>query len=535
MSQENEQPLFWSDKLAFGTTRKFDNTEEYVCAAGISPSGVVHVGNFREIITVDFVVKSLERMGEDVRFLYSWDDYDRFRKVPDNVPDSFEEYIGLPLTEVPDPEGCHSSYAEHFESQLEEQLSDMHMDIEFIRQSEKFRDGSYADLIKKSLNSRDRIKEILDQYRKEPLETPYYPLRVYCTECGKDFTEVKDYDGDYTVEYYCEECSETRKLNFRKQGNVKPPWRVDWPMRWHYEGVNFEPAGKEHSAAGGSRDTANELVQEVYDDEYPVHQMYEFVTKDGAKISSSSGEKVFTVSMLKEIYSPAIIRFLFASTKPNKAFEIPFETEEIFQRYENFDKIESAYYNPEEARDEKQREQWERIYELSMVDIPEEQPVRVPFKHASFVAQTIPENDWEEKAIKSLKRTGHIPEDISEKGTVQVLDRLERARNWARDYAPEEYRYSINYEVDEDVLTKLSKKEEDAVRILARKLEEEEYEDSDQLDSKIFDAKDESQLDTGEFFSTMYTVMLSRDQGPRLSTLIMSVGREKSVEILEQV
>ena len=141
---DQDRPLFWSDQLAFGTTRKFPDREEYVCAAGISPSGIVHAGNFREIITVDFVVKSLKERGEDVRFIYSWDDYDRFRKVPSNVPDEWEQYLGLPLSEVPDPEGCHDSYADHFESKLEEELEDMHMDIEFIRQSEKFEEGEYG-------------------------------------------------------------------------------------------------------------------------------------------------------------------------------------------------------------------------------------------------------------------------------------------------------------------------------------------------------------------------------------------------------
>lgn len=529
-----DQPLFWSDQLAFGTTRKFDQEEEYVCAAGISPSGTVHAGNFREIITVDFVVKSLENMGEDVRFIYSWDDYDRFRKVPSNVPEEFEQYLGLPLTKVPDPEGCHESYADHFESELETELEGMHMDIEFIRQSEMFENSEYAELIKKAMNKRNEIKEILDEYRKEPLETPYYPLRVYCTECEKDYTDVKDYDGEYTVEYYCRECEASRQLNFKEEGNVKPPWRVDWPMRWSYEGVNFEPAGKEHSAAGGSRDTANKLVQEVFDGEFPVHQMYEFVTKDGSKISSSSGEDVFTVSMMKKIYSPAMIRFLFAGTKPNKAFEIPFETEEIFQRYENFDKIESAYFNPDEAKDEKQREQWKRIYELSMVEIPDQQPVRIPFKHASFVAQTIPEAEWSEKAISSLQRTGHIPEEIDETGEQQVLNRLKRARRWAREFAPEDYIYSINYESDSEMSKALSDEQRQAISLFAQRLEEESYSDSDELDSLIFDVKDESELGTGEFFSTTYKVMLSRDQGPRLSTLIMSIGKEKSVEILEQ-
>ena len=89
-----EQPIFWSDQLAFGVTRKFDERDVYTCAAGVSPSGLIHGGHLREVLTVDFVVKSLDFMGNDTRFIYSWDDYDRFRKVPANVPDEWEKYIG---------------------------------------------------------------------------------------------------------------------------------------------------------------------------------------------------------------------------------------------------------------------------------------------------------------------------------------------------------------------------------------------------------------------------------------------------------
>jgi lysyl-tRNA synthetase class 1 len=530
----SNQPLFWADQLAFGVTRKFPDEDTYVCASGISPSGLVHAGNFREIITTDFVVKALKNRGEDVRFIYSWDDYDRFRKVPSNVPDEFEKYIGLPLSEVPDPEGCHDSYADHFEARLEEELEGMHMDIEFIRQSEMFQKGEYADLIKKAMNNREEVKEILDEYRKEPKEEPYFPLRVYCTECGKDFTEVEEYDGEYRVEYYCKECEEDQSIDFKEHDSVKPPWRVDWPMRWEYEGVDFEPAGKEHSAAGGSRDTGNELAEKIFDKEPPVHQMYEFVTKDGGKISSSSGEDVFTITELKKVYSPEMIRFLFSNTKPNKAFEIPFEDEEIFQRYEKFDEIEHQYFNPDELDNDRERKHRKRVYEMAMVEIPDEEPVRVPFKHAAFIAQTIPREKWESRGIKSLKRTGHLPEELSDKDKQRTLERLGRAKNWARDYAPDEYVYSINYEVPKEVVEKLSEDEAEAAGLLAEMLEKESWEDQDDLDGKIFDVKEESELGTGEFFNAIYAILLSREQGPRLSRLIMSIGAEESAEILKQ-
>ena len=527
----DKRPVFWSDQLAFGTRKKFEDEEKYVCASGVSPSGTVHAGNFREIITTDFVVKSLQHQGEDVEFIYSWDDYDRFRKVPDGVPDEFEKHIGRPLVEVPDPEECHDSYAAHYEEKLEEELNDMHMDIEFIRQAEKFKSGEYADLIKKQLEQRSEIKKILDNYRKEPLQKPYYPVNIYCTECGKDYTEVDSWNGSYTLEYYCNKCDKDKEVNFKEDGHVKPPWRVDWPMRWKYEGVDFEPAGKEHSAAGGSRDTGNELAEKVFNKNPPVHQMYEFVTKDGSKISSSQGENAFTLTELKQIYSPELIRFLFSQTKPNKAFEIPFESEEVIQIYDRFDRFEQKYFENESEEDKETRHK-KRVYEQAVVETPDGKPERVPFKHSAFIAQTIPEKDWKPKAVKSLKRTGHLPEDLTENNLEQTLDRLRRAKNWARNYAPEKYVYEINWEGSTQ---DLNQKQINALEALNEKISGEPFGDSDELDDILYSVADRSDLDTGEFFKTCYTAFLGRESGPRLSTLVLSIGTKQSQDILQKI
>ncbi|MFB6180635.1 MAG: lysine--tRNA ligase [Candidatus Nanohalobium sp.] len=530
----DEQPLFWSDQLAFATRKKFPDRETYVCASGISPSGLVHAGHVREIITADFVVKSLKYYGEDTRFIYSWDDYDRFRKVPENVPDEWEQYIGLPLSEVPDPENCHESYAEHFEALLEEELEGMHMDVEFIRQSEMFQNSEYAELIKKAMNNREEIKEVLDQYRQEALESDWHPIRIYCKECGKDFTELEDYDGEYTVTYYCNECGEEKTVNFKEDDSVKPPWRVDWPMRWKYENVAFEPGGKDHSAAGSSRDTGKEIVKKVYGQEPPVYQMYDFVRPKGSdkKLSSSSGENMLRLKDLKKVYSPEIIRFLFSQTKPRKVIDLAFD-EEILQVYDRFDRFEEDYFNPEELENEKKRKHRKRVYELATVETPEEQPVRVPFKHASLIAQTVPEEEWETRGLQVLKHTGHLPEKPREEDRERALDRMRRAKNWAREYAPSSYRYEINQKIPEETVEKFSEQQLEALKLLKELLENQEFVDSSELDGEIFEVKDESELGTGEFFTTMYKALLSREEGPRLSTLIMSIGQDKTVEILE--
>ncbi len=54
----------------------------YTVASGITPSGTVHIGNFREVISVDLVARALKDSGSQVRFIYSWDNYDDFAKFP---------------------------------------------------------------------------------------------------------------------------------------------------------------------------------------------------------------------------------------------------------------------------------------------------------------------------------------------------------------------------------------------------------------------------------------------------------------------
>src|SRR5262245_39750376 len=111
-TNEEIPTVHWADHAAQELIEKHEKKPVLVCASGISPSGVVHIGNFREVITVAFVVKALESRGRKVRFIYSWDDYDAFRKVPANLPNKemLEKELRKPLARIPDPFGKESSY-----------------------------------------------------------------------------------------------------------------------------------------------------------------------------------------------------------------------------------------------------------------------------------------------------------------------------------------------------------------------------------------------------------------------------------------
>ena len=56
--------LTWAENIAKQIIDRRPDKDEYVCAAGISPSGSVHIGNFRDLATPLFVVKALKKRGK---------------------------------------------------------------------------------------------------------------------------------------------------------------------------------------------------------------------------------------------------------------------------------------------------------------------------------------------------------------------------------------------------------------------------------------------------------------------------------------
>jgi len=516
----------WADQTAENVIRLFGDKKTYTCATGISPSGTVHFGNFRETITTDLIVKALQSKGKTVRFIYSWDDYDRLRKVPANVGKGFESYIGAPYSRIPDPFGCHKSYAEHFEIEYEDSLPKLGVKPKFIRQHEMYEACKYAEEIKTAMNSTEKIKEILNKYRKSPVEKNWYPAVVYCERCGKDTTEVKEYDNNYTIRYKCE-CGHEDIVNFKEKGIVKLKWRVDWPMRWHYEEVEFEPAGKEHSTPGGSRTTSNQIVEVVWNRKPPVHLMYDFIILKGVggKMSGSLGNAIALKDVL-EVYESSIIRYLFASTRPNTEFFISFDLD-VFKVYEDFDKCERIFFNKEEAKDEKEYLKQKRIYEFSEIAIPEKQPIQPLFRHLSNLIQ-IYKDDF--KSIKEQYR-----KDLKTDFDLERLkSRIACAKRWIEKYAPDEMRFHVQEGVSDEIRKQLTIKQKNSLNLLRQKLKEKEY-DEKPLFEEFYTISKETDLDPKEFFKGAYLVLIAKEKGPKLAPFILTIGKEKVIELIEKI
>src|SRR4051794_30571544 len=137
-----------------------------VCASGLSPSGPIHLGNLREVMTPHLVADEIRRRGRDCVHIISWDDYDRFRKVPAGIDPAWAEHIGKPLTAVPAPAGsAYPNWAEHFKAAMIASLGELGVVFRGISQTEQYTTGVYREQILLAMRERHRIDEILGRYR----------------------------------------------------------------------------------------------------------------------------------------------------------------------------------------------------------------------------------------------------------------------------------------------------------------------------------------------------------------------------------
>lgn len=518
IKETSDESMHWADQTARRIIEEKGDKESYTVAAGITPSGTVHIGNFREIITVDLVARALKSLGKQVRFIYSWDDYDVFRKVPANMPkqELLNQYLRKPITDTPDTFDCkHESYAKHNEAEIEEVLPKVGIKPEFIYQSRRYRKSDYAEQIKHALKNKEKIKQILDKFREEPLEEDWLPVSVFCNKCGKDTIAKISYDGENCLSYECE-CGNKENIDIRKSGNAKLLWRIDWPMRWSHEKVDFEPGGKDHSTVGGSFSTAQNIVK-IFNFTTPVYQMYDFVRIKGAggKISSSSGN-VITINQVLEVYEPEMVRWLFAGTRPNAEFAISFDAD-VIKLYEDFDKCERIYFGEQKAENEKKEKQQKRIYELSAIDkIQKKLPYQPSFRHLTNILQI--------NKMNTDKTIGYYESQLKDQFDRERLrTRAECAKNWLEKYAPEDFKFSLQEKVSPEVRKKLSEKQKQALHKVAEALKKKKWDDKE-LHEEFYIIIENSGLEIGEFFKAAYNVLINKDKGPKLAAFLIEIG-----------
>jgi lysyl-tRNA synthetase class 1 len=101
--------------------------------------------------------------GKPSRLLAFSDDMDGLRKVPDNVPnrEMLRDYLGKPLTRIPDPFGTHESFGHHNNARLRGFLDNFGFDYEFGSSTDYYLSGRFDAALRRILEAYDEIIAVI--------------------------------------------------------------------------------------------------------------------------------------------------------------------------------------------------------------------------------------------------------------------------------------------------------------------------------------------------------------------------------------
>jgi lysyl-tRNA synthetase, class I len=556
-----------AERRAPGAANTVATAPGIICASGMSPSGPIHLGNQRELMVPHLVADEIKRRGIDCVHLLSWDDYDRFRKVPAGIDPSWGEHIGKPLTAVPAPPGSpYATWAEHFKAPLIAAMDEMGIEVHAISQTEQYTSGVYRERILFAMRERRRIGEVLGRYRtkqaKQQADVPedeaeraafegsgaaaeddgsaagaadaYYPYKPYCTVCGRDLTTITAYDDETTELAYVCECGHAETVKLSEFNGGKLVWKVDWPMRWAYEGVVFEPSGVDHHSPGSSWVVGGQLVSDIFGGTRPIGPMYAFVGISGMSKMSSSKGGVPTAADALEIMEAPLLRWLYARRRPNQSFKIAFDGE-IQRTYDEWDalarKVAAGTAQPADAA------AYDRAVRTAAGPLPAT-PRPLPFRMLASVVDVTTGD--EEQTLRIVRE---VDPDKPVASLDETRPRLDRAARWVTTQMPAGQRTRVRAEPDTELLGSLDGAGRESLRLLLDGLAD--HWSLDGLTSLVYgvpklqaglalDAKPTPELKVAQrsFFALLYRLLVGRDTGPRLPTLLLAVGEDRVRRLL---
>jgi lysyl-tRNA synthetase class 1 len=474
--------------------------------------------------------------------LHFWDDYDRLRKIPASVSSEFEQYLGYPLADVPDPFGEYESYAVRYMSDFTTGLERLGIFPRYIRQSIEYRQkGTYTPYIKEALAHRFEIFDILADYQtrqrqQEPVEerrATYYPYRVYCEQCQKDSTTIIGYDeANATISYVCHSCGHVSSFCLDEKISGKLVWKVDWPMRWSVWQINFEPAGEDHAAPGSSFTVGHRIVQDIFHWPQPQYIGYAFVGMAGrSKISSSAGATA-TLSSALDIVEPCVLRWLYTRRVYNQPFNVDYG-QGLLRLYDEWDTL-VRHMQAGQAK-EVNKEAYQRAIQTSKGPVTHTlQPV--PFHLLTSVLDVTQGNVEQALRIASQYTGKELRKEL-------VEPRLTCALNWVNHYLPEDEHTPIRSTFNGLVYPQLPEQDRAGIRMLVQVLDE--HWNLESLTALVYsipilvrnlpiDTVPNEELRQAQrlFFIAIYQLICGRETGPRIPTLLLSLGKEKVKALL---
>jgi len=524
-------PQFWIDAVSKAVLDRENRLKRGLeilrVECGIGASGFPHIGSVGDAIRAYGVKLGLDALGTKSELIAYSDDRDGLRKVPIGVPRDYEKYLGIPVTDIPDPWKCHSSYGEHMSQLLLEALEMLELEFTFISGTQAYKSGLLDESIDILLRNHQKVDQIIREEvgsSKPPGWVYYWPV---CENCGRIYTTrvTKVLPEEGKVLYVCDQdfknvkgCGFRGEASYRK-GIGKLAWMGgEFAARWAALRITFEPHGKD--ITDSFRVNAR-ICKEILKFDPPLTIVYEmFLDRTGSKISKSKGNVITPQQWLR--YSPAeVLRMImFKRYRGTRAISL-----EMIATYINEleEKI-AQYHNLDAIKDPRRRINIKRLVEYSYLlrEVPE--PKDYKFGTILNVISLLPFKQMDEQSL--LK---HVS-DIIGKYYEITPDEL-HLDNWFVQL----FRCALNY-LNEIVpymhveVPSLDPQTLDAIERFLISINQDMS--AEEIQSLAFSIARESSVSIRNFFSTLYFLLLGRFSGPKLGPLIHRLGVETSKSLI---
>ncbi len=530
--------MYWADRVAkeIIDSEKFkqslksslrSNYKPYLVDDMFTPSGFAHIGSLRGPLVHDLVYKALKHAGSDAKFTFVINDFDPIDGLPENLQKDFSKYMGFPLRNVPSPEEGFASFAAYFANDFKNVLKSFGVEPEYLSSFDMYKEGRFDEAIKIALDNSEKIQDIYQKVSgSKKKEKGWLPLQVICEKCAKvGTTRVHDWDGK-TVAYTCEKEMVKWAEGCGHEGRISPfggkgklPWKVDWPAHWMVIGVTVEGAGKDHSSAGGSRDIARALCEEVFHIDEPYNLPYEFFLIGGKKMGSSKGIGLKGRDA-KTLLPPEVARFLFTRSDYKQAVEFdPVGTMAIPDLFDEYDRCYKAYV-------ESSDEELARTFEMSQInDLPLREKTLLPrFRDVVNYVQ-MPNVDVVKK-YEEIKGA-----ELSEIEINLINERIKYAKIWLEKYAPDEFKVQLS-EVLPEKAKELSGDQKQFLKKAIVLIEEND--DPEKLQLALYNLTKELKVDAKKSFSAIYISLIGKEFGQKADWFLLSYPKEEIIKRLKE-
>jgi len=478
---------------------------------GYGPSGLPHIGTFNEVARTSFVRHAYEELtGAPTRLIAFSDDMDGLRKVPDNVPNQamLTEYLGKPLTQIPDPFGTHESFAHHNNAMLRSFLDRFGFDYEFASSTDYYTGGRFDDVIRHVLRNWDAIMGVMLPTLREDRRQTYSPLLPISPSTGRVLqVPVTVVDAEAGLIAFDDEDG-GRVQQSALGGAGKLQWKVDWAARWVALGIDYEMAGK---------DLIDSVIQSgkiarILGGKPPEGFNYEmFLDEKGEKISKSKGNGLSLEEWLRYGSEPSLAFYIYREPKRAKSLHIgviPRAVDEYWQFRGNYPKqpIEQQLGNP--------------VHHIHAGIVPTE---TLPLTYGLLLnLVSLPGVADKDTAWRFVQRyvPGSSPESDPE------LDELiGLAVNYARDFVTPTLSRRAPTGAEAEALRDLDNE-------LAKLAPDASAED---IQTQVFEVGKRHPFESlRDWFQALYETLLGSSQGPRMGSFIALYGIDNSRKLIAE-